>query len=444
MFVLFSCNLFLLLEDTTEVAPPESSEEPSASGGPPEVIDDSLGRFDVLPATLEDMIKCSICLLPYDDPRSLPCLHSFCSICLQNCHIKAAIAIKWERRVTNLPCPICRTQFKVPQKGMDGLPKNFFINQLSELCMMKRAEVNNLQCELCLGGDKMLLSIEAMSSATIFCLECDKKMCDSCHESHKKNRFLRDHHLEKIEGPESIDKIKTKFDEVWCEKHEIEKATLYCFSCGDTICLTCLDECHSGHECMSLSKAAQMIRSQMMDQVEVVTQFSDNTSVQMAAIREQKRVVSKKLNGIRTSIKKSANRLRKIIDEHEKDLLEELKHNRWTIMEDLKIKENSLVLNYDFEDEFVKRVKGLAENSIDVGICRNKTALDHQFSELEVYHVPRDVFSSDKCMDVQAPGFIFEAEEYEYTANLIGRINYSGKNYFESIVIRKFQLFIIL
>jgi hypothetical protein len=33
---------------------------------------------------VESLLECSVCLETLNDPRTLPCFHSFCKVCLEN------------------------------------------------------------------------------------------------------------------------------------------------------------------------------------------------------------------------------------------------------------------------------------------------------------------------------------------------------------------------
>ena len=58
---------------------------------------------------LKTLLECSICLVTFDDPRTLPCLHSFCKKCLEN-----FVDGKCE---DELNCPLCRSKFALNKEG---------------------------------------------------------------------------------------------------------------------------------------------------------------------------------------------------------------------------------------------------------------------------------------------------------------------------------------
>uniref|UniRef100_A0AAR2K4T6 RING-type E3 ubiquitin transferase n=1 Tax=Pygocentrus nattereri TaxID=42514 RepID=A0AAR2K4T6_PYGNA len=72
----------------------------------------------------KQFLICSICLDRYDNPKVLPCLHTFCERCLQN-YIPA--------HSLTLSCPVCRQTSILPEKGVAALQSNFFITNLMEV-----------------------------------------------------------------------------------------------------------------------------------------------------------------------------------------------------------------------------------------------------------------------------------------------------------------------
>lgn len=75
----------------------------------------------------EEFLSCKICLEAYQRPKALPCLHSFCTHCLQD----------YVRRHTGLrpgyfPCPMCRKDIKIPDGGIEQFQDNFFLLSLSD------------------------------------------------------------------------------------------------------------------------------------------------------------------------------------------------------------------------------------------------------------------------------------------------------------------------
>jgi len=109
--------------------------------------------------------ECPICAEKYKDPRVIPCGHTFCRPCIE--------------ALRTLRCPLCRQRITLPGNGVGDLPKNYFIvNFLQELSRVESA------CEVCSGEQRV---------ATVFCIECQQKLCQACENYHKKFKMTRRH-----------------------------------------------------------------------------------------------------------------------------------------------------------------------------------------------------------------------------------------------------------
>src|SRR6218665_607716 len=76
---------------------------------------------------LREITECPICMSAFSDPRILPCIHTFCVECLR----RTSEATQ-KNPGDKMPCPLCRKEFTIPEDGMQGLQKNFFMVNLLE------------------------------------------------------------------------------------------------------------------------------------------------------------------------------------------------------------------------------------------------------------------------------------------------------------------------
>jgi hypothetical protein len=77
---------------------------------------------------LEEIVQCSICLDRIQNPKVLPCQHSFClDPCLRG------IAAAHEGRNGFLRCPECRAEHQIPYYGVDDFPTNLTLAHLLEV-----------------------------------------------------------------------------------------------------------------------------------------------------------------------------------------------------------------------------------------------------------------------------------------------------------------------
>lgn len=74
----------------------------------------------------EKFLTCSICFEIDKEPKSLPCLHSFCKDCI-DCIAKKAVD------KTKQQCPLCREPFIYPRGWATDLKTNFYPKNLIEI-----------------------------------------------------------------------------------------------------------------------------------------------------------------------------------------------------------------------------------------------------------------------------------------------------------------------
>jgi tripartite motif-containing protein 56 len=164
--------------------------------------------------------ECSVCAETYRDPRVLPCIHTYCLKCINGFSAR-------KRPGDSVSCPLCRKDFTVPENGLGGLPKNFFIEQLKDL-----TQTQNAQCGGC--------DASRAKRVTTYCVECHQKLCEGCSNSHRRIRSTQGHTLVDIgdDGkiPESVGKWLTQH----CDEHPTKAFEVYCFECNQVICLTCV------------------------------------------------------------------------------------------------------------------------------------------------------------------------------------------------------------
>jgi len=72
---------------------------------------------------LDELLKCPVCLDVFREPRTLCCLHTFCTECLEGCR-------RLLRR--DIECPVCKRVSSLPPAGVRGLPTDYRIEQIRD------------------------------------------------------------------------------------------------------------------------------------------------------------------------------------------------------------------------------------------------------------------------------------------------------------------------
>jgi len=115
---------------------------------------------------LADMTECSICTEVFTDPRVLPCIHTFCLQCLLNYGKNKQ---PWGR----MACPLCRKEFTIPDDGLAGTQKNFFMEKLLRVRKLS-------------AGQEAVCEEHQSEEIKVFCQECKVAVCVKCFfKSHK-------------------------------------------------------------------------------------------------------------------------------------------------------------------------------------------------------------------------------------------------------------------
>ena len=118
---------------------------------------------------VEQQLTCPVCLDIYTNPKSLPCLHSFCQHCLEG------LPVYSQENKYFIKCPTCRTSAELPEPtGPAAFLVAFHINNLKEVySLMKQEKAMN-----CSKHD---------DSLRIFCEFCQELVCPDCAISDHRN-----------------------------------------------------------------------------------------------------------------------------------------------------------------------------------------------------------------------------------------------------------------
>ena len=197
---------------------------------------------------LEENLQCTVCLEVLTEPRTLPCCHSFCKVCLerivQTCRDKAPRG----RPIREFPCPNCRATFILaPDKHVADMPRNHFIcNMVKVAAVLDR-------------GTGVPCSHNCRQSYSVArCVTCEKFLCRECLTGHNNYRANNGHSvltMEELSKPENRKKIN---DKMCCNEHSGMILKVYCETCDQLICRDCMDFKHvkQGHSCVLVKDVA--------------------------------------------------------------------------------------------------------------------------------------------------------------------------------------------
>ena len=192
---------------------------------------------------IENLLLCDVCKKTINEPKILPCFHSFCKTCLE----KLVTQDKYNAygKGKKLNCPTCgsKTTFK-PGENVAGLGNNdFAIKLLGAVGPNRRQEAS--VCSLC----------DIKEASIALCMECELLLCQWCCGEHDKWPTHKNHILLSLDEIINRDEYKESGAEnLSCTKHEDATPKFYCETCRKLICMKCVASFHKkpDHTCVAV------------------------------------------------------------------------------------------------------------------------------------------------------------------------------------------------
>ena len=186
-------------------------------------------------------VTCAICLELLDDPKSMPCLHTYCKKCLIEALAKRPHDPDLPRDRPAINCPLCRAEVALSDQGIEALPTNFSATRLVETVELQdKLEENKTQkCDSCIEGD-----------AIASCCECGGFfLCASCFRVHKQLPSTKNHSMLSLnQFMQSSIPVLAANKSVLCPRHPQELLKLYCEDCETLVCRDCVLVKHKTHD----------------------------------------------------------------------------------------------------------------------------------------------------------------------------------------------------
>ncbi|KAG2464670.1 E3 ubiquitin/ISG15 ligase TRIM25-like [Polypterus senegalus] len=274
------------------------------------------------PSVSVDQYVCSLCLEVLKEPVTIPCGHSYCMDCINDC---------WDQTDTQggYRCPQCRKTFNVrPELNRNTILAEL-IENLKEVTAhagpsQNYAGIGDVPCDVCPGRKR---------KASKTCLTCMASYCESHLQPHLEFPAFKRH---------KIDKVTEKLEEKLCGKHQ-KVLEIFCRTDESCICLLCAATEHKSHDTVTPDVERTGRQSQ-----------AENRQAELKTRIEEK---EKELEEMKEMVEKIQSSAEKEVQEHEEtfnsvlEFLERLRSEVTEVIRDYKSREMRKA------DEIMERLK---------------------------------------------------------------------------------------
>ena len=209
-----------------------------------------MATFLSVPPANHETLKCSICLEPFNDPRVLPCLHTYCLKCLQS-------LVSGKR--SDLSCPQCGTKHEIPKGGVGSYLCDLSILPELEATKVTTEIEQTKLCDFCI-TDEVAVS---------YCNECKEYLCEYCKGMHKRGKRSSTHTVTLLEEAALFGSLYVNKQDPYCSQHRDYKLEIFCKTCDTLVCCKCmLETTHKGHSYDFLKK----VKNELVEQIKLKIQ----------------------------------------------------------------------------------------------------------------------------------------------------------------------------
>ncbi|KAM9034447.1 tripartite motif-containing protein 42 isoform X1 [Sarcophilus harrisii] len=319
----------------------------------------------------------------------LPCAHCICGKCLQKIQDTSDITESF----FIFTCPICHRAHCLPNSKVVLLPENYLRSRLTRRYMQEHdfltwrfdRTANPSYCQVC--RERRL--------AYKHCITCRLNLCIECLKNIHSETAMHDHLFVDASTQEQEEKI--------CVYHPNNKITEYCRKDNELLCQTCRNIYHDGHDVISLVEACSELSAALFSAIANFKSVRCEIDNDLTEFNVLKKSIKVNKESQRKNIRGGFLRLRRILQEKEKSLVEQLENmegcrqkeiEKYVCTTTIKIKEMDGLIEFCKEAlketgqvAFLQSAKSLVDQ-IEEGI-QNTYRPDPQLkvSSMEVLHL---------------------------------------------------------
>ena len=284
---------------------------------------------------VKEELTCAICQDLLNEPKILPCLHSFCTGCLK----------EWSGRLANLDpskrhleCPLCRAKVLLStSRAVEELPSHFSAIRLVEIIRLQEQASSKKVTPFCQNCDEG----DAISS----CSECAIFLCDFCEKSHRRSKATRQHKICSLdETRKGVGKVPSILPEKveMCPTHPTKPLELYCKCEEVLICRDCIIRKHKDHDYDVISDVVDGEKKILKESLPGIQQLVDEVENAVTRVKGRRKDVKSRKDENLNKLDNAFNALHAALDERKKQLREKVTKDSQEKDKGLQVQEDEL------------------------------------------------------------------------------------------------------
>ncbi|XP_064648978.1 E3 ubiquitin-protein ligase TRIM45-like [Lineus longissimus] len=249
----------------------------------------------------EDELICGICHRAFDDPRLLPCLHTFCAKCIEEVdpyamgersfqtplssqstgYSSQRLSAEISLQPVTILCPKCDTEVTIPRRT-ELLPVNHLIRNKLFLQNLSSPKAS-IHCDLCTGNQ------EAITRCSI----CHENLCDICTKAHKRQRRTSSHAILTLKDIRRLKPTNQIKRHIMCPFHD-DEMKLYCETCDRLACRDCLLVDHKDHRYGFTNEVMNDQLKQLKENLERLKPFKDTVKTSLRNVQTMREKIDRR------------------------------------------------------------------------------------------------------------------------------------------------------
>ena len=340
----------------------------------------------------KEELTCVICQDLFNEPKILPCLHSFCTSCLKEWSDRLA---KLDPSKRHLECPLCKAKILLStSSAIEELPSHFSAIRLVEIVRLLQEKAENKMvtptCQNC----------DDEENAISFCSRCAIFLCEFCEKSHKKAKVTKQHKICSLDdmrkGAGEIPSVLPEKVEM-CPTHPTEPLELYCRCEEVLICRDCIIKKHKDHDYDVISDVVEGEKRNLKEALPGIQQLVDEIENAVTRVQGRRKEINNRKEENLKKLDNAFHALHVALDKRKQQLSEEINADLKEKYKGLQVQEDELclLLNqlkscYSFIDNKIQR----GVNQDMLGMKRSMLERRDKLAELKgrtkVYPVMRN------------------------------------------------------